>query len=191
ETRDITHLLRREQPVGDQHVGAHQQRIPGKGRKALVGRVAIPGGTEREYVPQALLCSHKKIDKARGLMTQIANAVAARQRGRMQYNATTTRKAHAGSSAERHLSHTGPLRWRPLFAYRFSQQESHVFCTPRLMCVPPAAGGIGESGHWWSCRVRAQARERFPARGRCGWPAPCPAPRPTDRRSRCARWCLA
>src|SRR5262249_48362404 len=84
ETWDIAHLLRCEQPVGDQQVGANQQRIPGKGREALVGRVAIPGGTEREYLPQALLCSHKKIDEAIGLITQIAKAVAARQRARMQ-----------------------------------------------------------------------------------------------------------
>src|SRR5215813_12518362 len=62
ETRDIAHLRWREQPVGDQHVGAHQQRIPGKGREALVGRVTIPSGTEWEYVPQALLRRHKKID---------------------------------------------------------------------------------------------------------------------------------
>src|SRR5262249_55116874 len=61
ETWDIAHLRWREQPVGDQRVGADQQRIPGKGREALVGRVAIPGGTEREYLPQALLSSHKKI----------------------------------------------------------------------------------------------------------------------------------
>src|SRR5262249_23743839 len=84
ETRDIAYLRWREQPIGDQQVGAHQQRIPGKGREALVGRVAIPGRTEREYLPQALLRSHKKIDEAIGLLTQIANAVAARQRGRMQ-----------------------------------------------------------------------------------------------------------
>ena len=31
ETRDIAHLRRREQPVGDQQVGADQQRIPGNG----------------------------------------------------------------------------------------------------------------------------------------------------------------
>src|SRR5262249_42007937 len=127
ETRDIAHLRWREQPVGDQQVGANQQRIPGKGREALVGRVAISRGTQRECLPQALLCSHQEIDEAIGLLAQIANAIAARQRGRMQQNATTTRKSHAGSSAERHLSHTGPLRWRPRLAYRFSNQETYVF----------------------------------------------------------------
>ena len=91
ETRDIAHLRRREQPVGDQQVGADQQRIPSKGREALVGRVTLCRGTEREYLPQALLCSHQKIDEAISLIAQIANAVAGRQRGRMQQNATATR----------------------------------------------------------------------------------------------------
>src|SRR4029453_1598095 len=51
ETRDIVHLRWREQPVGDQQVGADQQRIPGKGREALVGRVTTCRGTERAYLP--------------------------------------------------------------------------------------------------------------------------------------------
>ena len=46
-----------------------------------------------------------------------------------------------------------------------------------------AGGGSGGSGHWWSCRGPGRRRRPGPARPRCGWPGPCPAPRPTGQRS--------
>ena len=76
-----------EQSVLDQPFEADQQRIAGKRGEALVRRVAVAGRSERQHLPEPLAGGGEQIDELEGARPEIADAEAARQRGRMEEHA--------------------------------------------------------------------------------------------------------
>ena len=80
----------------DQRVEADQQRIAGEGREALVGRVAVAGGAERQHLPEALAGVVQEVGEAMRFGAQLADAVGPGQRRRMQQDAAGSGKSHDG-----------------------------------------------------------------------------------------------
>ena len=72
-----------------------EKRVSGERRKTLVGGVAISRRTHRQYLPDFLSRRGEKLYKFVSRISQIANAVAAGQRGYVQKNSTRPRKDHS------------------------------------------------------------------------------------------------
>jgi hypothetical protein len=106
EIGQIVQISRRQQPVAHQPVGADQQRIARERRERLVRRVAIPRRPERQHLPQPLPRRAQKPQERPRLVPQFADAVAPRQRGRVQQNP-------AGALAFHRLSSIRPAIHRP------------------------------------------------------------------------------
>ena len=82
-----------------------QERVPSKGGKHLVRRIAISSGPERQHLPDTLLCCVKKIGKTVGLTAKIADTKGARKGRGVQENSTRTGTFHGGiiaTEAPRH-----------------------------------------------------------------------------------------
>src|SRR5215475_5698200 len=79
--------LVREQPVLGQPFEADEQRIAGKRREALIRRIAVPGGAERQNLPDALPCRREPVDERESARSEIADVGASRQRRRMEEDA--------------------------------------------------------------------------------------------------------
>ena len=71
----------------DEPLGAYEQRVPRKRREALIRRIAVARGTERQDLPQALPALNQKIDERVCLVAEIADSEPSRQRSWMQKNA--------------------------------------------------------------------------------------------------------
>src|SRR5207245_7049872 len=95
------HVPRAQQSLLDQEVEAHQQRVAGEGGEALVGRVAVAGGPQRQHLPELLLRGGQEVEEAEGLRSQLAEAEAAGQRRGMQKDpAHALREGGTGGSVE-------------------------------------------------------------------------------------------
>ena len=72
------------------------ERVAGEGREALVRRVAVAGGAEREHLPDLHSRLGEEIEKAVRFRTQFTDAVGAGKRGRVKENACRAGKGHRG-----------------------------------------------------------------------------------------------
>ena len=66
--RDRIEIVLCDQFQINQVIRADQQRLSGKGRKALVGAVPVARRADGEYLPVGLLCSRKEIDEGKGFI---------------------------------------------------------------------------------------------------------------------------
>ncbi len=83
-----------EPALARQQLQRHQQRAAGKGGKALVRRLAVTRGSERQHLPQRLPGGGEKVDKGERGRAQIAGAVATRQGGGVEEDAALPCKSH-------------------------------------------------------------------------------------------------
>ena len=60
-------VVRIDQSVANQMIGAQQRHISGEGRKALVGRVPGPGRAKRNNLPPRLTCAGESVLVGGGL----------------------------------------------------------------------------------------------------------------------------
>ena len=65
---------------------ADEEGIAGEGGESGVGRTSVAGGTEREHLPETLLCGGEKVNEGVGGGAEVADAAVGGQRGYMQQN---------------------------------------------------------------------------------------------------------
>ena len=85
-------LGRSEQALVDQTVEADEQRIAGERGEALIRRVAVAGGPERQHLPELLAGRGEEVEELDRARPQIADAEAAGQRGRVEQHAAAREK---------------------------------------------------------------------------------------------------
>jgi hypothetical protein len=81
EVRHVGEVILVQQSVLDQTIETDQVRVSRKRRKALIGRVTIPGGTQRKHLPEFAAGGGEPVHKAICLRTQVADPVRTRQAG--------------------------------------------------------------------------------------------------------------
>ena len=79
-------------PSRDQIVEADEQRVAREGREALIRRVAVAGGAERQHLPEALAGRGQRIDEVESAGAEVADAEAARQGRRVEEHAARAGK---------------------------------------------------------------------------------------------------
>jgi hypothetical protein len=84
-----------EQTLITQALKTQQQRVAGKSGEALVRRIAVSGGIQRQHLPQLLSRSQEEVCEFVGAGAEIADAEAARKRSEVEQNSTTSRKFHS------------------------------------------------------------------------------------------------
>ncbi len=84
-------------PRLEQQLRRNQERVAGKSRKALVGRITIAGGPERQHLPDALTRLLEQVDESQRRRAKVADAPGAGQRGRMKEDSAGAGKAHGSS----------------------------------------------------------------------------------------------
>jgi len=82
--RETAQISGGQPAVAAQVVEADQQRVGGEGRKALVGRVAVTGGAQRQELPIPLAHRRERAQPAARVRADLADAPRPRQRGRVQ-----------------------------------------------------------------------------------------------------------
>jgi len=90
EGRRVGQVINRQPAILDEPVEADQVGVAGEGGERLVRRVAIAGRAEREHLPDRLVVLGQPINEPVGPLPQIADAIAARQRGGVEQDATGT-----------------------------------------------------------------------------------------------------
>jgi hypothetical protein len=85
-----------EQAFFHQTFQTDEQRITGECREALIRRVAVTCGAERQNLPQSLSGVLQKIDEAAGFEAEIPDPETTGQRGRVQQNAAGPGESGAG-----------------------------------------------------------------------------------------------
>ena len=85
---------RGEEAVIDQAIGTDQQRVAGKRGETLIGGVAVAGRPKRQHLPDPLLARSEEIDELERGRTEVADPIAARQRGRMKQDAARAPERH-------------------------------------------------------------------------------------------------
>src|SRR5262245_49296909 len=91
------HCLRGvEEPFVDQMFDADEQRVAGKSGETLIWRIAVAGGTERQYLPHALSRGGQQLDEVKHARAEVADSGATRQRRRMKKHTARTWKRHRG-----------------------------------------------------------------------------------------------
>src|SRR5208337_576799 len=86
-----------EQSLIPQPLKAQQQRVAGESREALVGRIAVSSGIQRQHLPQLLPGSVQEVGEFVSTWPEIADAKAARQRSAMQQNTADSWEFHAAN----------------------------------------------------------------------------------------------
>src|SRR4030095_17147403 len=93
-------------------VKADEERIAGERREALIRRVAVARGSQREDLPDALPSVREKRHKLTRRRTEVTNSETSRQRRRMKEHTTRSRMGGQGSPPlDRtlcRLGHAGP-----------------------------------------------------------------------------------
>jgi hypothetical protein len=84
-----------EQTLITQAFKTQQQRVAGKSGEALVRRIAVSGGIQRQHLPQLLSSGEKEVCEFVRAGAEVADAEAARERSEMKQNSTTPRKFHS------------------------------------------------------------------------------------------------
>ena len=87
-------LVSGQPAVRSQQAVINEIRVAGKGRKALVGAVAVAGGADGQDLPEGLLRLGQKIHECKGLFSQRTDAKGARQAENRHQNAACTHCAH-------------------------------------------------------------------------------------------------
>src|SRR4029453_19515414 len=90
------HVLLRQQSLLDEEVEADQERVARESGEALVGRVAVARGAERQHLPQPLLRPRHEVEQPHGLVAELADAVGAGQRRRMEEDPADARGGGGG-----------------------------------------------------------------------------------------------
>ena len=75
----VLHVLGREKTVGDQEIQVDIIGIAREGGKALIGRVSVAGGTQREHLPVRLARSAEKVREIISRLSKGTDAVGRRQ----------------------------------------------------------------------------------------------------------------
>ncbi len=87
EGRRVGEVGGRQQPVGDERVGAGEERARRERGVALVGRVVRSRGAEGQHLPDAELGGGEEVDEVRRLGAEVTDSPAAGQRRRMEEQA--------------------------------------------------------------------------------------------------------
>ena len=87
-----------------QWIERDQQRIAGQRGKALVRRIAVAGGPEREHLPKSLAGIGEKIGKAPRGFAQVADTPRPRKRSGMKQDTAGTREAHGSDFSVLHAA---------------------------------------------------------------------------------------
>jgi len=74
ERRMRSYVFIRQQPVRDESLGADEQGVSGEGREALIGRVAVARGAEREHLPEVLARVGEEVDEVVAFGPEVADA---------------------------------------------------------------------------------------------------------------------
>jgi len=80
----VGQLLRLQRVFGDQRLQVDQQRVAGEGAEALIRRIAVAGGPERQHLPQPDAGFGEEVHELAGIFAQVADAESAGQGGRVQ-----------------------------------------------------------------------------------------------------------
>ncbi len=99
EVRCVRHVGGRQSAFFDELVQADQQRVAGKGRERLIGRITVAGWPQGQHLPQALPAGVEKIHKPIGRLPQFANAEGTGKGCRVEKNATGSGECHVVDSA--------------------------------------------------------------------------------------------
>src|SRR5947207_1810085 len=73
-----------EQAAVEERLQGDEQRVAGKGRRAGVRRVAEAGRAQRQNLPQRLFGGGQIVEEVERRLAEVANAVRARQRSRVE-----------------------------------------------------------------------------------------------------------
>ncbi len=94
ELGPVTEVVVDEQTVLEEPVDADEVRVAGHRREALVGRIAVAGGSQREYLPVAASGLRQPLDPSMGGVAEVADPVGSREAGRMEEDARGTFEEH-------------------------------------------------------------------------------------------------
>ena len=83
-------LLLRQPSGGDELIRVDEVGIARKGRKRLIGRIAVARRADRENLPIALVCFFQKINERIRFPAQIADAIGRREGGNMHQDAAAS-----------------------------------------------------------------------------------------------------
>ena len=92
--RQIVDILEGEQSLIHQGRQADEHRIAGKRGKALIGRVAVPGRSQRKHLPDGLTSAGEKVGELVSGRAEIPNPKWPRQRCWMKKDPARSREAH-------------------------------------------------------------------------------------------------
>ena len=83
-------LLLRQPPGGDELIRVDEVGIARKGRKRLIGRIAVARRADRQDLPIGLPGLFQEIDKVKRSLAEVAHAVGRGERGDVQQNAAAS-----------------------------------------------------------------------------------------------------
>src|SRR6185503_2644184 len=92
--RNIGEVIIRQQAIFQELRRTDQKRITCERGEALIRRVTVSGGSERQHLPQALCAGREKVDKSKRFVAEVPDAEWTRQRCRMQEDAARSLKVH-------------------------------------------------------------------------------------------------
>ena len=88
-------IRRLEQTLIAQALKTQQQRVAGKSGEALVRRIAVSGGIQRQHLPQLLSSGDEEVREFVSAGAKITDAEATGQRSEVEQDSTTSRKFHS------------------------------------------------------------------------------------------------
>ena len=77
----------------DEQIRADDERLSGKGRKALIWRVAKSGRSKREYLPEMLAGGREKVNEIISARSEIADPIRGWEGCRMQQDSGETNRS--------------------------------------------------------------------------------------------------
>jgi hypothetical protein len=142
--RCIGEILRRQKSLLAKSFQIYEQGISGKCREALIRRIAVSGGVQRQDLPDFLPRPGQEFDELMSGISKIADAVDARQRRDMEKDSTAPGEDHpinvmlpmqlrnreSATRGETFLSECCGLDWR-----RWRRLANPAFCHRYLNCL--------------------------------------------------------
>ncbi len=98
ERRPVLEVCGGQQPGLGQQLGGDEVGVACERREALVRRVAVPGGTEGEHLPQRGTGRRQPVHPRVGFRAQVADPVRPGEAGRMQDDPGSPVEVHGGAS---------------------------------------------------------------------------------------------
>ena len=92
ESSMIIRVMFRQQSVVNQSFDADEQRIARERGEALIGRIAVAGRSERQYLPEPLTGGPEEVDEFEGARPEVPDTKATGQRSRMEQKAAATER---------------------------------------------------------------------------------------------------